>query len=46
VVTGGDDIARFTFLGILFCPFLDFGIGWIIADMYTFDWGWPVPLCI
>jgi hypothetical protein len=36
VVAGGDDIARFTFLDILFCSFLDFGIGWIIADMYTF----------
>jgi hypothetical protein len=24
---------------IFFCSFLDFGTGWIIADMYTFDWG-------
>jgi hypothetical protein len=39
VVAGGDDIARFTCLDILFCSFLDFGTGWIIADMYTFDSG-------
>jgi hypothetical protein len=39
VVAGGDDIARFTYPDIFFCSFLDFGIGWIIADMYTFDWG-------
>jgi hypothetical protein len=39
VVAGGDDITRFTYLNILFCSFLDFGTGWIIADMYTFDWG-------
>jgi hypothetical protein len=37
VVAGGDDIARFTCLDILFCSFLDFGTGWIIPDMYTFD---------
>jgi hypothetical protein len=37
-VAGGDDIARFTYLDMLFCSFLDFGTGWIIADMYTFDW--------
>jgi hypothetical protein len=42
VVAGGDDIARFTCLDILFCSFLDFGTGWIIADMYIFDCGWPV----
>jgi hypothetical protein len=46
MVAGGDDIARFTCLDILFCSFLDFGTYWIIADMYTFDWGYPVPLCI
>jgi hypothetical protein len=34
VVAGGDDIARFTCLDILLCSFLDFGIGWIIADIY------------
>jgi hypothetical protein len=39
IVAGGDDIPRFTFLDILFCSFLDFGTGWIIADMYTFDCG-------
>jgi hypothetical protein len=39
VVDGGDDIARFTCLDILFFSFFDFGIGWIIADMYTYDWG-------
>jgi hypothetical protein len=38
VVAGGDDMARFTCLDILFCSFLDFGTGWIIAEMYTFDW--------
>jgi hypothetical protein len=27
VVAGGDDIARFTCLDVLFCSFLDFGIG-------------------
>jgi hypothetical protein len=37
VVASGDDIAKFTCLDILFCSFLDFGTGWIIADMYTFD---------
>jgi hypothetical protein len=37
VVAGGDDIAKFTCLDMLFCSFLDFGTGWIIADMYTFD---------
>jgi hypothetical protein len=39
VVAGGDDIARFTCFDMLFCSFLDFGTGWVIADMYTFDWG-------
>jgi hypothetical protein len=39
MVAGGDDIARFTYLDILFYSFLDFRIGWIIADMYTFDCG-------
>jgi hypothetical protein len=39
MVAGGDDIARFTYLDIFFCSFLDFGIGWIIVEMYTFDWG-------
>jgi hypothetical protein len=38
VEAGGDDIAKFTYLDMLFCSFLDFGTGWIIADMYTFDW--------
>jgi hypothetical protein len=33
-VAGGDDIARFTCLDILFCSFLDFSTGWIIADIY------------
>jgi hypothetical protein len=33
VVVGGDDIARFTCLDILFYSFLDFGTGWIITDM-------------
>jgi hypothetical protein len=33
-VAGGDDIARFTYLDMLFCSFLDFGTGWIIADIY------------
>jgi hypothetical protein len=37
VVAGGDDIAKFTCLDILFYSFLDFGTGWIIADIYTFD---------
>jgi hypothetical protein len=36
-MAGGDDIARFTCLDMLFHSFLDFGTGWIIADMYTFD---------
>jgi hypothetical protein len=36
-VAGGDDIARFTYLDMLFRSFLDFGTGWIIADIYTFD---------
>jgi hypothetical protein len=35
VVVGGDDIARFTCLDMLFYSFLDFGTGWIIAEMYT-----------
>jgi hypothetical protein len=39
VVAGGDDTARFTCLDIVFYSFLDFGIGRIIAEMYTFDWG-------
>jgi hypothetical protein len=42
VVAGGEDIARFTCLDILFYYFLDFGIGWIIADMYTFE---PASFC-
>jgi hypothetical protein len=46
VVAGGDDIARFTCLDILFCYFFDFGLGWIIADMYTFSWEWLVPLSV
>jgi hypothetical protein len=33
-VNGGDDIARFTCLDMLFYSFLDFGTGWIIADIY------------
>jgi hypothetical protein len=37
VVAGGDDIAKFTCLDMLFYSFVDFGTGWIIADMYTFD---------
>jgi hypothetical protein len=37
VVAGGDDIARFICLDMLFRSFLDFGTGWIIADLYTFD---------
>jgi hypothetical protein len=38
MVVGGDDIARFTCLDILFYSFLDFGTGWIIEEMYTLDW--------
>jgi hypothetical protein len=37
MVASGDDIARFTYLDIFFSSFLDFGTGWIIAEMYTFD---------
>jgi hypothetical protein len=37
VVAGGDDIARFTYLDMLLRSFLDFGTGWIIANIYTFD---------
>jgi hypothetical protein len=33
-VAGGDDIARFTCLDMLVRSFLDFGTGWIIADMF------------
>jgi hypothetical protein len=33
-VAGGDDIARFTCLDMLFYSFLDFGTGWIIAYIY------------
>jgi hypothetical protein len=39
VVAGGDDIARFTYLDKFFCSFFDFGIGWIMAETYTLDWG-------
>jgi hypothetical protein len=34
VVAGGDDMARFTCLDMLFCSFLDFGTGWIITAIY------------
>jgi hypothetical protein len=37
-MAGGDDIARFIYLDIFFCSFLDFGTCSIIAEMYTFDW--------
>jgi hypothetical protein len=30
-------MARFTFLDMLSCSFLDFGTGWIIAAIYIFD---------
>jgi hypothetical protein len=46
IVVGGDDLAKFTYLDILFCSILDFGNGWIIADMYTFDSGCLVIPCI
>jgi hypothetical protein len=35
-VAGGDNITRCTCLDMLFRSFLDFGTGWIIADIYIF----------
>jgi hypothetical protein len=46
VVAGGDVIARLTYLDMLFLSFFDFGTGWIIADIYTFDSSYFASRCI
>jgi hypothetical protein len=46
VVSGGDVIARLTYLDMLFLSFFDFGTRWIIADIYNFDSSCFVSRCI